>query len=148
MAQRGNGCYRDPMSDSCYPGGCLCGAVRYEASGVPRYLCFCHCQSCRRAAGAPLVPWATFARAEVRITRGTLAQYRSSARVVRGFCAACGTSLTYLNEARGDDIDLTLASLDEPARLAPTMHLWVSDKLPWQSIDDGLPRYLEGVPPE
>jgi hypothetical protein len=134
------------MPDLVYPGGCLCGAVRYEARGVPRYLCFCHCASCRRAFGAPLVPWATFARAELHITRGVLAQYRSSAGVLRGFCAACGSSLTYLNEARAGDIDLALASLDDPGELAPTMHMWVEDKLPWVSIEDGLPRYPAGLP--
>jgi hypothetical protein len=134
------------MPDLVYPGGCLCGAVRYEARGVPRYACFCHCASCRRACGAPLVPWATFARSELNITRGALAQYRSSVRVLRGFCAACGSSLTYLNEARGEDLDLALASLDDPAVLAPTMHMWVKDKLPWVSIEDGLPRHSAGLP--
>ncbi len=134
------------MPDWVYPGGCLCGAVRYEARGVPRYLCFCHCASCRRAAGAPLVPWATFARSELHFTRGTLAQYRSSAGVLRGFCAACGSSLTYQTEARAHDIDLALASLDDPAALAPTVHMWVMDKLPWVSIEDGLPRYPGGLP--
>lgn len=134
------------MPDLVYPGGCLCGAVRFEARGVPRDLCFCHCASCRRACGAPLVPWATFARAELTITRGALAQYRSSAAVLRGFCAACGSSLTYLNEARAEDIDLVLASLDDPGALAPTMHMWVKDKLPWVSIEDGLPRYAAGLP--
>ena len=134
------------MPELVYPGGCLCGAVRYEARGVARYLCFCHCASCRRAAGAALVPWATFARSQLNITRGALAQYRSSAEVLRGFCAACGSSLTYLNEARAEDIDLALASLDEPGALAPTMHMWVEDKLPWVSIEDGLPRHAAGAP--
>ena len=146
MADRGNECYRNPMSDQVYAGGCLCGAVRYEARGTPRYLCFCHCETCRRAAGAPVVPWVTFARGELRITRGALTEYRSSAAVLRGFCATCGTSLTYLNETRAQDIDLTLASLDEPQQLAPAVHVWVGHKLPWLSIEDGLPRYPAGMP--
>jgi hypothetical protein len=145
MARCGNECYRILMADLVYAGGCLCGAVRYVARGMPRYLCFCHCASCRRAAGAPMVPWATFARAELNITRGTLAHYRSSPGVLRGFCGACGSSLTYRHEARAADIDLALASLDEPRQLAPTMHLWVGDKLPWVSIEDGLPRYAAGM---
>ncbi|HEY1491297.1 MAG TPA: GFA family protein [Steroidobacteraceae bacterium] len=134
------------MPDLVYPGGCLCGAVRYEARGAARFLCFCHCHSCRRAAGAPLVPWATFARSQVEITRGALRQYRSSAGVLRGFCGACGSSLTYYNEARADDLDLSLASLDDPRALAPAMHLWVQDRLPWVSIEDGLPRHAAGLP--
>ncbi|MBS0579077.1 MAG: GFA family protein [Proteobacteria bacterium] len=128
-----------------YTGGCLCGAVRYEARGVARYVCYCHCESCRRAAGAALVPWATFERAQLRITHGTLAGYPSSAGVLRGFCSACGTSLTYQSEARAADVDIAVASLDEPAALAPRMHLWVQDKLPWLPISDGLPQYPAGL---
>jgi hypothetical protein len=134
------------MPEPVYAGGCLCGAVRYEARGTARYPCYCHCSSCRRASGAPLVAWATFARDQLVITRGTLAQSRSSAAVLRGFCAACGSSVTYLNETHGAEIDVTLASMDEPARLAPAMHLWVQDKLPWLLIDDGLPQYPAGMP--
>jgi hypothetical protein len=119
--------------------------VRYQARGTARYLCFCHCHSCRRAAGAPVVAWATFARHELNITHGSISQYRSSAAAVRGFCPACGTSLTFLNEARPQDIDLTLASLDEPQRFAPAMHMWVQEKLPWLSIDDGLPQFPAGL---
>jgi hypothetical protein len=134
------------VSDPFYAGGCQCGAVRYEARGVPRYLCFCHCHSCRRAAGAAPVPWATFSRAELQITRGVLAEYRSSAHVVRGFCGACGTSLTFLNETRAAEVDITLASLDDPAAIAPAAHVWVQDKLPWLVIGDGLPQYPAGMP--
>ena len=146
MAHHGNECYFYPMSDPVYAGGCLCGAVRYEARGSARYLCFCHCATCRRASGAPVVAWATFALTQLHITRGAPAQYRSSAQVVRGFCAACGTALSYRNETRAKDIDLTLASLDEPQRLAPAMHVWVAHSLPWLPIADGLPRYPGSVP--
>jgi hypothetical protein len=146
MAGCGNECYASLMPESVYAGGCLCGAVRYEARGIPRFPCFCHCETCRRAVGAPVVPWVTFATGELRMTRGALTQYRSSSAVLRGFCAACGTSLTYLNETRAADIDLTLTSLDQPQRLAPAMHVWVVHKLPWLSITDGLPQYPAGAP--
>jgi hypothetical protein len=134
------------MADSVYVGGCLCGAVRYEARGLPRYLCLCYCDSCRRAAGAPVVPWVTFATAEVRFPRGAVTEYRSSAQVMRGFCATCGTTLSFVNQTRAQDTDLTLASLDEPQQLAPAMHVWVQDKLPWLAIADGLPQYPAGAP--
>jgi hypothetical protein len=134
------------MSEARYSGGCLCGAVRYQLAGAGTNLCYCHCTSCRRAAGAPAVPWGTFARSAFSLTRGRLAEYRSSAPVLRGFCPACGTSLTYRHERRTDEIDVTLASLDDPGALAPQMHVWVSDKLPWVSIRDGLPQFERGVP--
>ena len=133
------------MGETCYLGGCLCAGVRYQASGTVSTLCFCHGASCRRASGAPMVSWGTFARANFRLTRGSLAEYRSSPAVTRGFCAACGTALTYRNDARAAEIDVTLATLDDPTLLAPQMHLWVGDKLPWVSIDDGRPQFTAGI---
>ena len=70
-----------------------------------------------------------------------MAELRSSPKVVRGFCARCGSCLTYCHEARSSEIDVTLATLDDPATFAPTMHVWVADKLPWVSIGDGLPQF-------
>jgi hypothetical protein len=129
------------MEQGHYAGGCFCGAVRYQVSGPTRYLCYCHCHSCRRAAGSPAVAWGTFARNGFRVTHGTLAEFRSSTPVRRGFCAACGSCLTYQNAARPDEIDVTLATLDDAAQLAPRAHVWVADKLPWMRIEDGLPQY-------
>jgi hypothetical protein len=132
------------MPEESYSGGCLCGAVRYQVAGPAADPCFCHCTSCRLAAGAPMVAWATFARHGFRVTRGTLTEYRSSQEVWRGFCAACGSALTY-RRAAGRDIDVTLATLDEPRALAPRMHLWVADKPPWITIGDDLPQYAGGA---
>jgi hypothetical protein len=133
------------MHEPHYTGRCLCGALRYAVSGPAGNPCYCYCNSCRRASGAPMVAWATFARERFRIVQGTLTEYRSSAAVLRGFCAACGGALTYRHESRGTEIDVTLATLDEPGILAPRMHVWVADKLPWVTISDGLPQLAGGT---
>lgn len=127
-----------------FRGGCMCGAIRYEAEGPATGLCICHCTSCRRAAGAAGVAWGTFARAGFAITQGAPREYRSSSKVLRGFCAACGTSLTYRREDKPDEIDATLASLDNPEALRPAQHLWVEDKLGWVALEDGLPQRARG----
>lgn len=129
------------MADEARTGRCLCGAVRYRVSGPVRDRCFCHCESCRRATSAPFVAWGTVDRDRFELTRGELSIIASSERVERGFCAACGASLTYANALRAGEVDFTLVSLDEPARVAPEAHIWVRDKLPWVSISDGLLRY-------
>jgi hypothetical protein len=132
------------MTAAPYTGGCLCGAVRYQLTGAGTNLCYCHCTSCRRSAGAPAVPWGSFARTAFSVTRGSILEYRSSPQVARGFCAHCGTALTYRHERRATEIDVTLASLDDPAAFAPQMHVWVGEKLPWVSIGDGLPQFEQG----
>lgn len=127
--------------DVTHDGGCLCGNVRYTASGAPSSLCYCHCRSCQQAAGAPLLAWGTWPTAALVFTHGEPTRFRSSPRVVRSFCGRCGTALTYLHEQRPDDIDLSLTTLDTAVSFAPGYHIWVADKVPWLNIDDGLPQH-------
>ncbi len=124
-------------------GGCACGAVRYRARGPGFDAGFCHCRTCRRSSGAPFVGWVTFLRDDFEVQVGEPASSASSPRVTRGFCGRCGTPLTYAHRDTPDRLDVTLASFDEPGSFAPGYHIWVSHKLPWVSLDDGLPRYEE-----
>jgi hypothetical protein len=39
-----------------YTGGCLCGAVRYEAEGEPVFAGHCNCADCRKASGSGFIP--------------------------------------------------------------------------------------------
>ncbi len=123
-------------------GGCQCGRTRYQVRGTPRNLCFCHCSSCRRASGAPLVAWGTFAFETFALHAGSAyAVHRSSPPVERGFCSACGTPLTYRHLERAAEIDVTLATLDEPGRFEPECHIWCEHRLPWMGSGDGRPQY-------
>jgi hypothetical protein len=60
-------------------GGCMCGAVRYEASGDPLSVIFCHCESCRKNSGAPVVALAGYKRDCFRFTQGDRASYMCGA---------------------------------------------------------------------
>ena len=122
-------------------GHCFCGEVTFQVQGPPSYSCFCHCESCQRAAGGVYVAWATFDRRDFAITSGTMAVHHSSPGVTRGLCTTCGTSLTYENSARNGEIDVTLTSFDDPSPFSPQAHIWVEDKQPWVTIADDLPQY-------
>lgn len=127
--------------DGALSGGCACGAVRFEAGGTPDWVGICHCASCRRATGGISVAAAGYARARVRIAGRTLARFQSSPGVVRSFCAACGTSLSYESERWPDDIHLMVGSFDDPERLAPQFHIFFTERLGWQHTADALPKY-------
>ncbi len=60
------------MTDQTMPitGGCLCGAVRYEASEPPHRVGYCHCQMCQKNTGSVVGVFAAFKEDEFRITRG------------------------------------------------------------------------------
>jgi len=133
------------MNEISFSGRCFCGDLVFEVAGPARYSCFCHCESCRRAAGGVYVAWATFAKNSFVVMDGNMIWHRSAPQVTRGHCSRCGTSLTYERADRAGEIDVTLTSFDDPSEFSPKAHIWVEDKLPWVSIDDGLPQYLQTV---
>lgn len=124
-----------------FTGRCLCGAVRYQCGEPVSTAAYCHCESCRRAAGAHAVVWATVKRADYRIAQGAPREFASSAAVVRTFCERCGTPLTYWHRESGETIDVTVASLDDSGAIAPTDHIWMEDAASWDRPGDGLPQW-------
>jgi hypothetical protein len=125
-------------------GGCFCGAIRYRAEGKPSNTMICHCESCRRVAAAPAVPWLTFPIEAFRFTRGKPKEFSSSKSVRRGFCDSCGTMLTYRRIP--EQIDVATCSLDDPNAFPPTHHSWLVDDLAWVKFGDGLPAFPESRP--
>jgi len=124
----------EPISE----GGCLCGAVRYRIDGSPVVSAICHCQTCRKTASAPALPFLTFPVERFVLTLGRPSDFQSSAGVARSFCGRCGAPLTYRSEREPGLIDVMTCSLDEPEAFPPTHHIWVSHKLAWETITDGL----------
>jgi hypothetical protein len=122
-------------------GGCVCGAVRYRLASAPFDAGYCHCELCRRSSGAPVLAFATVPIADFVVTSGAPRVRRSSSFGERGFCADCGTQLTMHVAHQSDTIDFTIASLDEPARVAPQFHLFDGSRIAWFDTDDDLARY-------
>ncbi len=58
------------MSGS-YAGGCLCGALRYEARGAPLYMGHCYCADCRKASGSGFIPFMAFAARDLTFSGPT-----------------------------------------------------------------------------
>jgi hypothetical protein len=126
---------------SATTGRCLCGALRYELTGGPGWVAYCHCESCRRQTSSPVTTFIGVKRAQFRYTRGAPAVYGSSPGVRRTFCACCGSPMAYETAKRPDDIDLYAVTLDDPGAVWPTMHVHAAEQLPWIEIADDLPRH-------
>ena len=123
-------------------GGCLCGAVRYEAKGEPINVRVCHCRLCQRAIGAAFNARALY-EIDMVVLTGPVTSVNSSPGLKRGFCPQCGTTIFSMRETLGV-MGLTSGSMDDPERFKPTEHIWISSKQPWLVLDDGLPQYPEG----
>ncbi len=132
-----------PLPTDIATGGCCCGAIRYRIDGSLLDVAHCHCSTCRRASGAPLVTWVTVPADAFTLTAGTPTTFAASAHAVRGFCGACGTALTWRGHASPEQVDVTVGSLDAPEAVLPTAHIWTSHRIPWLRVDDELPRRPE-----
>ncbi|WP_430473890.1 GFA family protein [Thalassospira lucentensis] len=112
-----------------HSGGCLCGAVRFSASGDPIGGNHCHCAMCRKDSGSGVSTFVTFPSDAVT-WNGTPSDYESSPNRFRGFCPKCGSSLTWRDRGSAESIDLRLGSFDDPTPFKATKHLWMSTALP------------------
>lgn len=112
------------MRERSLAGGCQCGAIRYRFSGEPLLAAICHCTMCRRANAAPAVAWAMLQEAQVAFLAGAPTTYASSPGARRGFCAGCGTQISFTADYIRGLVDLTVGSLDQPERIAPTLRYW------------------------
>jgi hypothetical protein len=124
-----------------HKGGCLCGALRFEADADPVDIGYCHCVRCQKSTGAPVLAWASFREGSFRYVVGYPTIYRSSSWGQREFCGTCGTQICYRDSEGAKTVDVNIGSLDSPASFRPRCHVFTRDQLPWMSIDDELPRY-------
>jgi len=124
------------------PGSCFCGMVRFEATLPSLFCAHCHCSMCRRNHGAAFVTWFAIPRAELRILAGEdrLVRNRSSDHGTRSFCGVCGSSLFFETTQHPERIDVVLANMTEPIDREPQLHVHFSDRVPWLSVADSLPR--------
>ena len=124
------------MSDQ-FEGGCLCGAVRFVASGQPESVVWCHCQSCRKHSGAPVSVFVAFMGVNYVVTKGEITKFNSSPGRWRGFCARCGSTLTCEGERLPIETHFHIGAFDDAARLPPTRHISIAltlitaRKSPW-----------------
>jgi hypothetical protein len=120
------------------PGGCLCGAVRYEAVPDHRDGYYCHCRMCQLAFGNTRAAYFNLRKDQVRWLQPP-AYYASSKIARRGFCSRCGTPLSF-EFLDGERMDLSVGSLDEPGQLKPTEHFAAESRVESWFHDDGLPQ--------
>ncbi len=127
---------RDPL----HSGGCQCGAVRYALYAEPEQVHLCHCRMCQRAVGNSYAALAPVRHGDFAWTKGKAAEFNSSAKAARGFCADCGTPL-YFRYLEGEWIDVTIGSLDNPNLVSPGLNYGVESRVAWLAGIHDLPDY-------
>lgn len=109
-----------------HTGGCQCGAIRFRVDAEVKDSSICHCRMCQKAFGAYYAPLVSVRGTDFTWTRGEPKRFQSSDVVKRGFCADCGTPLTY--EAP-DGLAIAAGAFDDPSAFPPSMQWGVERKI-------------------
>lgn len=102
-------------------GGCACGRVRYTARIDDYDAYLCHCRMCQRATGSVSIAFKNLKAANVSWESGP-EWYDSSPIARRPYCRECGTSLGFRFKEGSENLDLTVASFDDPSPFEPKHH--------------------------
>lgn len=130
-------------------GGCLCGAVRYQAELAPQFAVLCHCRDCQRLSGSGHVPVMGVPKSSF-VVRGATKAYSarggSGLAAVRHFCPVCGSLLFGMAEIVPDIASIYVGSLDDPSLFKPDTVLFARDRHLWDVTAGSLTEY-ETMPP-
>jgi hypothetical protein len=124
-------------------GGCACGEIRYRLTAEPMIVHACHCRDCQRLTGSAFALNLWIERKFVEVGAGEPVAFRvppgGSGQPHDVF--ACGTCSTHLwskyHAAPGDTVLLRAGTLDDPAGIAPDVHIFTRSKLPWLPLPAG-----------
>ncbi len=125
-------------------GSCFCGGIKYEIRGPLEGALNCHCSDCRKSHSAAFRSRASVKKSNFYFLEGEelLRGYKAKPDEERCFCSVCGSQI--FTRIKGSEyIGFALGTLDDDPGVQPEMHVFVSDKAPWHSISDDLPKFDE-----
>jgi hypothetical protein len=117
-------------------GGCLCGAIAYEAVVDPERCAICHCTNCQTNSGTAF-GWIVHVKdRQFTLTRGTLKVYETVAdsgrRRCLSFCGDCGTRIHAQTPEEPDVFfGLRAGTVNQRHLLRPKRQLWCRSAAPW-----------------
>lgn len=125
-----------------WTGGCLCGALKFEANGDPMDVAHCHCINCRKMSGAAFATFVVYSPEDWKWLEGEPATYAATEDLVRAYCKNCGSPVSsWRNSERDKWIIAWAGALDQAEKLEPLHHIFAKNELPWLHMEDGLQRH-------
>ena len=128
-----------------YPieGACQCGQLTYTLHEAPKMVIACHCTECQKLSTSPFSVTAVIATDAIKF-KGEMQEWSRSSDSGNTnnakFCPGCGNRVYHYNPADTTTIKLKLkpVNLSDDSLFQPTAHVWVSEKLSWYEIPDGV----------
>jgi hypothetical protein len=129
---------------SAREGGCSCGAVRYRLASEPMFVHCCHCLNCQRQTGSAFVINLLIEADRVELLAGEPEAVDvprddgSAQRIYR--CPDCRVAV-FSEYGRPVVKFVRGGTLDQPASVAPDVHIYTRSKLPWVTLPESVPAF-------
>jgi hypothetical protein len=124
-------------------GGCACGAVRYRLTSDPLFVHCCHCLNCQRQTGSAFVVNVLIEADRVELLAGDpqpVPVPRSSGKQKIWRCPTC--QIAVFSQYTSPRVRFVRGgTLDDPAAVAPDVHIYTRSKLPWVTLPDSVPAF-------
>ena len=137
-----------PGASTSFEGGCTCRAVRYRMVTPPMFVHCCHCRWCQRETGTAFALNALIEADRVELLQGEVEVIDTPSNSGKGQrisrCPKCRIALWSNYGGAGDLVRFVrIGTLDQPDRLPPDIHIFVSSKQPWVVLPSGAPAVTE-----
>ncbi len=125
-------------------GGCACGAVRYRLTSNPLFIHCCHCLNCQRQTGSAFVINLLIEADRVELLAGDpqpveVPRDDGSMQTISR-CPGCQVAV-FSDYGRPEVRFVRAGTLDDPAAIAPDVHIFTRSKLPWVTLPDSVPAF-------
>lgn len=132
------------MSDT-YRGECFCGAVKFEVTGAPAAMGYCHCDSCRHWSAGPVNAFTLWEPEALKILAGAehIGSFSKTPRSHRKWCTQCGGHL-FTDHPHWQLVDV-YAALLPTFSFTPGVHVNYQETV--LQMHDGKPKFSD-VPAE
>ena len=131
-----------PAEASMLKGSCLCGAITFRVTGSVSPIEVCHCVQCRK--------WTGHFFANIEVARDGLdvngeehiRWFHSSAKVRRGFCGICGSTLFFdpIDRVKHAWVGVAMGALDTATGARIGLHIFTAEKGDYYLIPDDEPQ--------
>jgi hypothetical protein len=124
---------------------CFCGEVKFEVTGEPVAMGYCHCSSCRHWSAGPLNAFTLWQPDAVKVTQGaaSIGTFIKTPASLRKWCKKCGGHL--FTDHPGFGLVDVYAALLPKLRFEPGVHVNYAETV--LRIHDGKPK-LKDFPKE
>jgi len=127
-------------------GRCACGASRYRLASEPLIVHCCHCLNCQRQSGGAFAVNVLIEADRVELEGEPLhavdvPRDDGSAQTIHR-CSTCEVALFSLYSSPRVWF-IRAGTLDDPAAVAPDVHIFTRSKLPWVALPEGVPAFEE-----